>query len=361
MEISPFPHQGPLEPSQVSGRDDLLADLTERVTERRVTALLGPRRFGKTSVLRRVAADLAAAGTSVIWVDLYEVTSTAELARRFDAALAEADGPVRWTLGEVAARVNLNLGFVGLELTRRRDERPDPDGLLDALLDTLVAGASATATVVVIDEFPGIDRVPGATGLLRTKLQHHYQEIGLLFAGSQPSLMRTMFADRERPFYAQADLVEIGPLSRQDLAAFVEDGFRWTDRDPGDLGAHIHTFTGGHPYRSMQAADASWRLAEPGGGPVEWGAVLERLRSRTAMSCDAIFAGMTGGEKATLRLLAHGDALFGTVAELHDLSSGSARHARDTLVAAGDVIEVDGRYRIVDPVFADWIRQRFPR
>ena len=27
----------------------------------------------------------------------------------------------------------------------------------------------------------------------------------------------------------------------------------------------------------------------------------------------------------------------------------------------GDVIEVDGRYRIVDPVFADWIRQRFPR
>ena len=61
MELSPFPHQGPLEPAQVRGRADLLADLTERLTERRVTALLGPRRFGKTSLLRKVAADPRAA------------------------------------------------------------------------------------------------------------------------------------------------------------------------------------------------------------------------------------------------------------------------------------------------------------
>ena len=63
MEVSPFPHQGPLDPDAVVGRDDLVADLIERVTERRVTALLGPRRFGKTSVMRRVVDDLERAGT----------------------------------------------------------------------------------------------------------------------------------------------------------------------------------------------------------------------------------------------------------------------------------------------------------
>ena len=47
-----------------------------------------------------------------------------------------------------------------------------------------------------------------AAGLLRTKLQHHYQEIGLVFAGSQLSLMRAMFTDVARPFYGQAELVE---------------------------------------------------------------------------------------------------------------------------------------------------------
>src|SRR5690606_24676888 len=119
--------------------------------------------------------------------------------------------------------------------------------------------------------------------------------------------------------------------------------------------------TRGHPYRAMQAADVAWRATPPGEAPAEWGLVLERLRAQTAMSCEAVFAGHTAGEKATLRLLAHGEPLFGAAAELHDLSSGSAAHARDKLVAAGDAAELDGRYQLVDPVFADWLRTRFPR
>ena len=80
MDSSPFPYQGPLEPGQVRGRDELVQDLTERVTERRVTALLGPRRYGKTSVLRRITADLSE--VTPVWVDLYEVTSMADVAVR---------------------------------------------------------------------------------------------------------------------------------------------------------------------------------------------------------------------------------------------------------------------------------------
>ena len=212
-ETSPFPHQGPLEPSQVRGRDELIGEVVARLTGRRVTALVGPRRFGKTSLLRRVAADLTEAGTSIVWVDLYEATSIADLARRFDTALAGARGPVKRLLDSTAARFDLRLGLMGVELARRRDERPDADATFDALLDTLVTGGLETPTVVVVDEFPGIDRVDGAAGRLRTKFQHHFQEIGLVFAGSQPSLMRAMFAERSRPFYAQADLVEIGPFS----------------------------------------------------------------------------------------------------------------------------------------------------
>jgi AAA+ ATPase superfamily predicted ATPase len=88
--MSPFPYQGPLEPPQVHGRDELIADLEERITARRVTALLGPRRFGKTSVLRRVASDLSEVNT--VWVDLYEVSSMADVAVRFDDALAATTG-----------------------------------------------------------------------------------------------------------------------------------------------------------------------------------------------------------------------------------------------------------------------------
>lgn len=85
MEGSPFPYQGPLDAGQLHGRDDLVEDLVERVTARRVTALLGPRRYGKSSMLREVSARCSELTT--VWVDLYEVTSPPDLAIRFDASV----------------------------------------------------------------------------------------------------------------------------------------------------------------------------------------------------------------------------------------------------------------------------------
>ncbi len=86
---SPFPYQGPLQPAEVLGRDALIADLVRRVTRRKVTALVGPRRYGKTSVLRRLSAELRELST--LWVDLYEVSSLADVAVRFDRALGTGD------------------------------------------------------------------------------------------------------------------------------------------------------------------------------------------------------------------------------------------------------------------------------
>ena len=42
-------------------------------------------------------------------------------------------------------------------------------------------------------------------------LQHHYQNIGLVFAGSEPSMMTSLFSDQTQPFYSQAELVQIEP------------------------------------------------------------------------------------------------------------------------------------------------------
>ena len=213
MDVSPFPYQGPLEPAQLTARGELVADLTERVTEHRVTALLGPRRYGKTSALRRVAADVIHAGAAVAWVDLYEVASIADLAARFDTALAKVPGRFAELATRYAAAAQINLGLISLQLRAPGRERPDPLLTLHSLLDVLVRSASATPTVLVCDEFSGIARVDGAAGALRTHLQHHFQELGIVFAGSEPSMMRMLFGDQAQPFYAQADLVEIPPLA----------------------------------------------------------------------------------------------------------------------------------------------------
>ncbi|MBK5222664.1 MAG: ATP-binding protein [Acidimicrobiia bacterium] len=360
MEISPFPYHGPLEPDQVHGRDDLVADVLERATARRVTAILGPRRYGKTSLLQKVAAELRVGGAAIVWIDLYEVASIVDVAVRIDDALAGLTGPLAASANKIAAGLDINLGVVKVHFASR--DRPDPEAVLHSRIDVLVRAALAHPTVIVIDEFSGIVRVPGFAGLLRTKLQHHFQEIGLLFAGSEPSTMRTLFTDRDEPFYAQADLVHIGPLDRVAVADIVGAGFRSTGRDAGNLAGLIHQFSGGHPQRTMQLADAAWRAATPGDrfDMSVWDAAVADIRRATASGNERIYSSFENREKDVLRVLASGGSIFGRAAELLDVSNGAAQTARASLLASGDIIEVDRTYELVDPVLADWIRQRLP-
>lgn len=360
MDVSPFPYHGPLRAEQVQGRDDLVADLVERVSEHRVTALLGPRRYGKTSVLRRVAADIAASGTSIIWVDLYEVTSMVDVAVRFDEALASTTGAAREKVAAIATTFDLNLGLVRLSFTR--PGRPDAAATVHGLLDVVVRAALKHPAVLVLDEFSGIARVDGAAGLLRTKLQHHFQDIGLLFAGSEPTTMQTLFGSSAEPFYAQADLVRIGPLGPATIATIVGDGFRSTGRDPGSLAAHLTDFAGGHPHRSMQVADTAWRRATPGTAwtPATWEESLAEIRLVASEPCERLFSGFAEADQCVLRLVASGAPMYGRSAELLGLSSSSAGAARRRLVDHGDLIDDGGGVRVVDPVFSDWIRHRFP-
>ncbi|MEX2659383.1 MAG: hypothetical protein WD232_06780 [Acidimicrobiales bacterium] len=362
MEISPFPYQGPLEPDEVRGRDALVEELVQRVTEHRVTALLGPRRYGKTSVLRRVGAELEEGGANVVWVDLYEVTSLGDVAVRLDAALAGATGAFAAHAGTIAAGAEVNLGVLRIELRRPPRERPDPLAALHGLLDVLVRAAEATATTVLFDEFSSIGRIEGAAGLLRTYLQHHYRTIGVVFAGSEPSMMRTLFTGEAQPFYGQADLVEIGPLDSADVVALVGEGFEATGRSAGPVGTRVAAFAGGHPQRTMQLADAAWRRTPAGATATidTWDAALGDVRAATASGLERLYSGFVAGEKAVLRLVASGTGLFGGTADVLGVPVGTAQHARDRLVERGDLAGSGAAVTIVDPVFADWINHRFP-
>jgi hypothetical protein len=360
MEVSPFPYQGPLAPGQVHGRDALLDDLVERVTARRLTALLGPRRYGKTSLLREVAARCPELST--VWVDLFEVTSVADVAIRLDTALAATPEPFATAAGRMAAAVALNLGFVKVELSRPPRSRPDPAATVSLLLEVLVEAARRSPTLLVLDEFSSLAAVGGAVGALRTALQHHYQELGLLFAGSHPSMMRTMFTDHAQPFFGQADLVETPPLELRALASIVGHGFSGTGRKVGVAARAVAEFTGGHPQRSMQLADACWRATPPGEtcDPSRFGVALGDVRAGVDEPMERILAGYERGERAVLRAVAHGGGLFGAEANLLGLSAGAAGHARQVLLDRGDLALRQDQLMIVDPFMADWLRRRLP-
>ena len=361
VSASPFPYHGPLRPEQVSGRESLAIDIAQRISDRRLTALVGPRRYGKTSLLKRVAADLEAVGPEPVWIDLYQMTSMADLAAAFDRGLAGVVGPARRILDSIATTVSLSIGVLSVDLTRSPRRRADPVLALRSMLDVLARAAARHDIFVVIDEFSGIAGVEGGAGVLRTALQHHYQSLGIVFAGSEPSTMRTLFSEQSQPFFAQADLIEVGPLADEAVLRIIEEGFARTGRDAGDAASRVMVLAGGHPQRAMQLADAVWRLTEPGAAADlrVWEAALADVRNSTDAASERIFELLPSGQRRTLRAIAAGDSIYGRAAELLDLPPATARDAATSLIGKGVLTRRGKQIGIVDPLLADWLRRRF--
>lgn len=260
----------------------------------------------------------------------------------------------------VAAGVDLAGLHAQLQLSPRK--RPDARLLYPELVRMLVAVGQRTPLLIVFDEFQSIAAVEGATAALRTELQHHYDSIGLLFAGSAPSAMRDIFSRHEQPFFNQADLVTVSPLDAMAVSTIVGNGFRATGRDPGGVASRIFALTSGHPQRSMRAADEVWRHTGPGEVADErWGQALVSLREAEAATLAATYAELTGDEKKVVRVYANGGAIFGAAAERLELSAGGADHARRRLLADGKLRpDAEGGFAVTDPLLADWVRQMLP-
>lgn len=362
VESSPFPFQGPLQPGEIHGRTALRSDLARRIEQRRLTALLGPRRYGKTSLVRQVAADLEAEGHDTIWVDLYELSSMADLAGAFDRGLASTRGPVRTALDQLAGSLSLSLGVLGVELSKGARDRPEPVLKLRSMLQLVVTVAQRCKVVLVLDEFSGIAGVEHAAGVLRTELQHHYRELGIVFAGSQPSTMTMLFADKAQPFFSQADLVEIGPLSSSEVEDAVRTGFERTGRSAGPVLGPLVAMAEGHPQRAMQLADALWQRVRKGRTATveDWAASLVDVRAEVDSGSERLFQLLAAGHQKVLRAVAGGGSPYGTAGGALSLSPGTARAGIAALLGSADLVERDGRLRVVDPLFADWLRRRFP-
>jgi hypothetical protein len=372
VHSSPFEHVRPLAPDQVGGRDVESAALVRRIRERKLVAVVAPRRFGKTSLVDRALA-MADDVDPTPWqvsVDLFGLSSAFDLAVRLERAMGRLGGGHARRIADRLSGSELGLSLapgVGIKAKLGARDAPDPIQALHELLASLTdAAESHGGGVLFLDEFQDLARIDGLDAILRSHLQRA-RDVAVLFAGSQPSLMRSLFADRARAFYAQAELFELGPLSTTAAREVVITGFEQTGRDASMIADRVVSFTGGHPQRLMLLADMVWEGTPESGsaGDAEFATGLESARAATAPEFEAVWPRLSEGSRDVLRSVVR----FGSPAarageRFLDLTAGSAATAARTLVADSVLVRdgVGGRTRwgFVDPFFADWVDRTLP-
>ncbi|HLB03666.1 MAG TPA: hypothetical protein VJK66_01490, partial [Gaiellaceae bacterium] len=269
-DLNPFVYSHPLAPEDVIDRDEETTKLLAFAAGGHFVRLYAPRKFGKTSLLRRVLRDAEREeGMVPILVDLYGVLSLADVAVRVERAYAhQLKGRVRARVDELlqSTGLGLSLSAMGIGARLQIDPKADPLPALHALLDLplrLEAGGGRRA-LIVLDEFQDITKVKELDAILRGHIQFQGEVASYVFSGSEPTLMRRLFEEKERPLYGQAVPLRLGRLPAADIAAYLVERFRGTDREVGEALGPLLDSAEGHPQRAMLLAHRLWEDVEIG-------------------------------------------------------------------------------------------------
>jgi hypothetical protein len=365
-DINPFRFSGPLPPEEMIDRDPEADDLLALAAGGHSFRLVGPRRYGKTTLLRRVLESAEREGLATVLVDLQDVLSISEIVVRIERGYQRLKGPIRRHVENLfrSWNIGLSLSGGGFTATLQRNPHVDSEAVLLRLLELPAAlfDREGTPSLIVFDEIQDVLAVTGADGKIRSVIQHQTDAATYAFAGSAPGVMAQLFADPKRPLLDQAVPRNLAPLPLDAVGEYVTSRFATAGRDAGAALGPLLEFTRGHPQRSMMLAHYLWARTPRGGAADEgtWVAAIDQAVADSAPLMRAIWRALSANERRVARALAvvpaplHSEETAAAVG----IKRSSIGKALESLVANADVIDEDGRPRLTDPMFELWLRTR---
>jgi hypothetical protein len=356
-------------------RESELEELHSYAEAKANVLLFSPRRYGKTSLVKRVQSRLAEKGSVVIFADFFGVGSVEDVAARLAKAV------YGFTHGETA----LWKTALRTLLSFRPVLKPDPAGGVSLSVEPATAGRSGLGLLeetmaclqqfieaaqrlvhVALDEFQEIVTLKEALGIeavLRSHIQR--QQASYFFVGSRRRVLLGIFNERQRPFFQSAINYPLGLLPSADLAKFIswqfsENGKKCTE----EMGLRLASAAGFHPYYSQKLGFFVYGMADA----VSEHAIQEGLQKLVASEkpvFEAILQGLSPHQRLLLTALAREPArkiLSSAYIQRHGLgSAGGVQHSTRQLEDLDLIVkqEETKSWEVVDPLLALWLKSQF--
>jgi len=366
-DANPFVYSRPIAPEDLIDRDNEASELLRAAVGGHYVRLYAPRKYGKTSLLRRVLQEAGRTeGMVAILVDLFGVLSLADIAVRLERAYAaQLRGGIRARIEEFLQRTGLGLSLtaLGIGVKLQLEPRADPLPALHALLDLpmRLEKEGGFRALIAFDEFQDLGKVHSADAILRSHIQHQGEVASYVFAGSEQGLMQELFGAKERPLYGQAVPMRLGRLADADIAGYIVDRFRQSNRSAGECVAPLVATAAGHPQRAMLLAYRLWDEIPTGGTGTlpNWDAALDKTLLELEPEFEARWQRFSPVEQKSLRAVVEGRGarLRTNVLARLDADKTSVSRALRRLENQGEVDRVDGTTALVDPLFSLWIER----
>lgn len=369
---NPFHYGTPVEGDQFAGRGDELRAIVGRMRNEVSVVVVSPRRFGKTSLLRKATRQLAAEGGAVAEVNVLGCRNAASFAAALTSAVYSLqDGwwhRVRAAVPEFLKRLRI-APTVTFEAdgppTFGFDARLAPDNIDDVIGDLyaiMAAEAAQRAAVLVLDEFQAVTDLGEHLPALFKSLADQHPAVCLVLAGSKRHLMEQLVLSRNAPLYGMAERFALGPIPDDVMIDFVIRRAKDGGKPTSDATArHLIAVGGPVPddiqhlaYETYDVGSKRITTADVDGG------LANTVAHEASLHADRYERLATTQRRVLVALATEptGEPYGATFVRRADLASASAaQRAVSALEAAELITRRDSVWQITSPFFAEWLRQ----
>lgn len=210
----------------------LKANLTHGIN----TILISPRRWGKTSLVKKVLSDIDDHSIKTVFIDVFDCKKEYDFYHSFATAVVKQTSSKLDEWVEMAKTFLTNIspkfsfGSDPLnDFSLSFDWNPKDKTELDILqLPEKIAQKKNLHIVVCMDEFQQIAAIPDAEKFqkkLRSVWQHQ-QNVSYCMFGSKKHLMEYFFNDPSMPFYKFGDMLFLKKIPTEEWVPFICDKFK---------------------------------------------------------------------------------------------------------------------------------------
>lgn len=373
--VNPFRYGALALGEAFTDREDELEELKADIRNGQDVVVFAPRRYGKSSLIWRVAQELDAEEVLVARVDLMATPTREKLAEKLAQTIHEDIASPLFRARErlrvfaglrvmPTVTVDPEDGSVSFSFDARRREA-DVDATLEALfsLPGRLGAERGRRVALVLDEFQEVDEIdPGLPRLMRSSFQAQ-PEVAHVYLGSKRHMMERIFSDENEPFWRSAKQMELDVIAPEPFRDYARRQFERTGkrvaRDTVDL---VLGITRGHPYGTQELLYFLWEVTSAGETAEREHldeALTRVLRSEHA-HLSSVWERATGNQKLVLLALANehpGRPLSDDYQRRHNLPVTAAiQAALDSLTRAELVTRLErGEYGFAEPFLGEWI------
>jgi len=268
---NPFYYGGTADKKHFANRQKEIKELCSTLSNSQNNVIIfSPRRYGKTSLIKRVLTILKEKGVLTFYIDVYAATTKKKfieiyaraIAREIEKDLSKALKLIKDLLPRTIPTVRVKPeGLPEFEFDFKGTAR-NIQGILENVYEAIpkYAKQKKKKAVVVFDEFQEILNLEDeqVERTLRSHIQHH-QNVSYVFMGSKKHLMVKLFNDASRPFYKSGGFFPIYKISKEDFRPFIISKFKETKINiTNDVANKILEITENHPYYTQFLCSVLW-------------------------------------------------------------------------------------------------------